>query len=213
MQLYNRLPILTERGFVSYPRFPLFQSHIDLAHSYWERLVQEGDIVIDATCGNGHDSLKLAGLALAPSSGSLWALDIQEQAIKQTYQKLSSVLDAATMAQVHLLQQSHASFPKSLLNESVRLIVYNFGYLPGADKTITTKVESTLESINAGKDLIKPGGAISLTCYPGHPEGAREQECILENIRNWVPQIWNITEHRWLNRHHAPTLLILQRKF
>lgn len=196
-----------------YPDFPLFQSHIDLAHSYWEKLVQKGDIVIDATCGNGHDSLKLAELALTPLAGSLWALDIQEQAIKKTLQKLNSQLDAETIIRIHLVQQSHASFPKNILNESVKLIVYNFGYLPGADKAITTKVESTLESINAGKELIMPGGAISLTCYPGHAEGALEEKHILENIQNWLPQTWNITEHRWLNRHQAPTLIILQRKF
>jgi hypothetical protein len=26
----------------------------------WEVLVKPGDVVVDATCGNGHDTLKLA---------------------------------------------------------------------------------------------------------------------------------------------------------
>ncbi len=74
--------------FMTRARFPLFQSHLDLAHDYWRRIVRPGDTVIDATCGNGADTLMLAKLALTESSGHLYALDIQESAIEETKQRL-----------------------------------------------------------------------------------------------------------------------------
>lgn len=196
---------------MAYSKFPLFQSHLDLSHSYWEKLVHKGDIVIDATCGNGHDSLKLAQLALTTDSGNLWAFDIQEQAIKQTFHLLSQSLEPEQVERIRLLQRSHAVFPDDIANESVKLIVYNLGYLPGGNKAITTAVQSTLQSLDAAQKLISPGGAICLTCYPGHAEGAREQDHILDYTRRLHPRTWNITFHQWLNRHQAPALMLLQK--
>ncbi|MCE2982425.1 MAG: rRNA methyltransferase, partial [Parachlamydia sp.] len=58
-------------------RYPLFQSHLDLAHAYWDKLIRPGHIVIDATCGNGHDTLKLC-LCVSPTgqeTGKVFAFD------------------------------------------------------------------------------------------------------------------------------------------
>ena len=56
-----------------------------------------------------------------------------------------------------------------------KLIVYNLGYLPGSDKLLTTKTSSTLLSVEKALSLIAPNGAISITCYPGHEEGKKEE--------------------------------------
>ena len=50
--------------------------------------VLEGDICIDATAGNGHDTLLLAELVGA--SGSVIAFDIQEQAVQETKRKIDA---------------------------------------------------------------------------------------------------------------------------
>lgn len=192
--------------------FSLFQSHLDFSHHLWGQIVQKGDIVIDATCGNGHDSLELASLALTNDSGQLIGYDIQKQAIEQTWQRLKSHLSAEQQARVTLYQESHASFSKELHAESVRLIVYNLGYLPGGDKNVTTRVTSTIDSLDQAAKLIMPRGAISVTCYPGHPEGAKEQEALLGHVQAWSPFEWSCSHHIWLNRRQAPSLLILQRK-
>lgn len=197
---------------MAYTTFPLFQSHLDLAHSYWERLVEAGDNIVDATCGNGHDTLKLALLAFKGGDGRLWGLDIQQQALDSTQRLLAEHLPAETIQRIHLRQQSHRSFPSEIGEASVKLVVYNLGYLPGGDKSITTSVKSTLESLEASKGLIQPGGAISITCYPGHEEGAKEQERILDLVSQWSPRIWNCTHHQWLNRRQAPSLLLIQRE-
>lgn len=191
-------------------QFPLFQSHLDLAHAYWKRLVQPGDLVIDATCGNGQDTLILGQLALGHPNGKVLAMDIQSKAIELTRTYLSEKLGEGSK-QVEFLLGCHSNFPVSVEKESVTLIVYNLGYLPGNNKNLTTLTATTLQSLRAALLLLKPGGAISLTCYPGHAEGAKEQEAILEFAASLSAQEWNCCHHRWLNRKQAPSLLFLQK--
>lgn len=52
-----------------------------------------------------------------------------------------------------------------------RLVAFNLGYLPGGDKTIITKPETTLPALEAAKGILMPGGLISLVVYVGHPGG------------------------------------------
>lgn len=183
-------------------QFPLFRSHLDLAHSYWTQLIEPTDFVIDATCGNGHDTLKLAQLA---AQGKVFGFDLQNTAIENTKVLLGNT------SNVHLEVRCHSTFPSSILPGSVKLIVYNLGYLPGGSKEMTTMTKTTLDSIKAALELIMPGGALSITCYPGHPQGAIEQEAILDFVKTLPPQTWNCCHHTWVNRQASPSLLLLQK--
>ncbi len=180
--------------------FPLFKSHLDLAHHYWKQLVQPGDVVVDATCGNGQDTLFLASL----QPGCLYALDIQEDALANT----KALLGAVTQVVFH--RGCHSQFPEEIRPQTVKLFVYNLGYLPGGDKTLTTLSETTLLSLKRALDLVMPGGAISVTCYPGHPEGALEESKILEWVQGLDRRVWSCCHHRWCNRAKAPSLLLIQ---
>jgi hypothetical protein len=180
--------------------FSSFKSHIDLAHRYWQHIVQPGDIVVDATCGNGQDTLFLDGLQ--PSR--LYALDIQEDALVNT----RTLLGDSKSVTYHL--GCHSQFPEEIQSKSVKLIVYNLGYLPGGDKTLTTLSETTLLSVKRALDLVKPGGAISVTCYPGHPAGAVEENAILAWAEGLDRHTWSCCHHRWCNRAKAPSLLLIQ---
>lgn len=191
--------------------FPLFQSHLDLAHAYWERILQKGDIAIDATCGNGADSLLIAKKILDDNFGFLYVMDIQEKALHITNDLLLSHLPENLVRNVHFLKQSHETFPKDLKQNSVKLIVYNLGYLPGGDKTITTHTSSTLTSLMNALPLLCDGGAISITCYPGHEEGAIEEKEILQLCQSLNPFQWNCCFHQWPNRKKSPSLLFLQK--
>src|SRR5271155_2432847 len=104
--------------------FGIFQSPISLAHHYWTLLVKPGDLLIDATCGNGHDTLFLAHL----KPRLLYGFDIQKEAIHATHRRLGERDD------IRLIQDCHSRFPAEISPQSVSLIVYNLGYLPGADK-------------------------------------------------------------------------------
>jgi len=167
--------------------------HLDQAHCYWKNLLKQEDWVIDATCGNGKDALKLAQLV---PQGHVYALDIQEAAL----QNAKRLIDHSNIS---FLLQSHTELPAGIF----KLIVYNLGYLPGGNKNLTTMARTTLESLEKAAQLISIGGALSITCYPGHPEGAFEEQA----VQNWVA---NLDSKKWLIAHHfwkkkSPTLFFI----
>jgi len=190
--------------------FSLFQSHLDLAHSYWKQLVCEGDIVVDATCGNGKDTHFLCTLTLNSPEGIVYAFDRQENAIANTRLLIHSLLQKQ-LGRCILEKRCHSSFPEEIKPGTVKLIVYNLGYLPGGCKNEVTQVGTTLQSIEKAQELIMPGGSISITCYPGHPEGKKEEEAILKSISLLSPQKWSACQHCWVNRKDAPSLILLQK--
>lgn len=195
-------------------QFSLFQTAIDLAQRYWKDLIRPGDWAIDATCGNGRDSLLLAELVLKSGSDSgLIAIDIQPQAIALTRELLAKSLDTAQLERMHFYCQSHAIFPLLAFEKPIRLIVYNLGYLPKGDKNLTTLTSSTLHSLEQAKNCIAPGGVISITCYPGHTEGALEEQALLKELALFCPKKWNICFHRFVNRNASPSVLLIQKHF
>ncbi len=202
---------ITQSYLIMRSTYTLFQSHIDLAHHYWSQLIKPGDHAIDATCGNGHDTLKLCQLALCQHEGKIYAFDRQREAIKNTESYLNQNLLPNQVEHVQFILGCHSQFPSSIIPNSIKLIVYNLGYLPGGDKTQTTETSTTLLSLQKALAIVKPGGAISVTCYPGHPEGACEEEAILKWIQTLSPLEWSACHHKWINRRQAPSLLLLQK--
>jgi len=172
--------------------------HLTLAHHYWKYHVQPGDRVIDATMGNGHDLFFLA--QLLQGQGQVIGYDIQPEALAQTQKRLEK-LPGNWRSIVELRLQSHETF----FETGIKLIVYNLGYLPGGNKAFTTLAESTIQSLQNGMKSLSDQGAISITCYPGHEEGAREQILILDFLKTLSSQHWDICHHVWVNRPAAPT--------
>jgi hypothetical protein len=193
--------------------FPLFHSHLDLAHHYWEKLLQKGDWAIDTTCGNGNDTLKLAEILLAKQGGGVIGIDLQQEAINKTNELLQSRLSEADRIRLHLYCQSHIHFPPIAEENPIRLIVYNLGYLPKGNKQMTTMTPSTLSSVKKAMNLIVPGGAICITCYPGHEEGRKEEQALLKELSNLRSMIWNICYHTFPNRSLAASLFLLQKTY
>jgi hypothetical protein len=184
--------------------------HLALAHTYWKGHLRPGDLAIDATCGNGHDTRLLAQLLLEHPDSQIIAFDVQKSALDQTSYLIKATIPESHFARVRLYQMCHADIDHILLPVPPRLIVYNLGYLPGGDKTLTTQTATTLRSLQKAASLLAPGGAISVTCYPGHPEGEKEERAIL----NWAQELpmttWQVCHHRWINRPASPSLLWLR---
>lgn len=179
----------------------MISSHIEFTHQIWAKLLKRGDIAIDATCGNGLDSL-----FIAKQGAVLYALDIQEEAIAKTKELLKEFED------VTFVLGCHSSFPPTIEKGSCTLIVYNLGYLPGGNKEFTTMHTTTMQSLNAALELVKPNGLISITCYPGHPEGLIEESILVEWAKMLERKQWNVSFHQWLNRKKAPSVLLLQKQ-
>lgn len=189
--------------------FPLFNTPIDLAHHFWKSLLKEGDLVVDATCGNGKDSLKLATYLENKKNTALICMDIQEKALQNTKALLlEQAPDFFPFVQFQLGSHENLALPE---NSKLKLVVYNLGYLPGGDKSFTTQTHSTLISVQKALELLSPGGVLSLTCYPGHQEGAKEEKALQNFTSSLDPKIWSASTFSWNNRMASPSLLFIQK--
>ncbi len=170
--------------------------HLVLAHHFWSEVVEPGDTVIDATCGNGHDTLYLS--SLVGKTGRVIGYDIQPEAIAATKRRLEGA------AELKLL--SHEQFEEP----HATLIVYNLGYLPGANKRVTTAAKTTLQSVHHALQIASR--AISILCYPGHEEGMHEAEQLLAWISSLKETYWDVSLHRWPLKRHSPFLIWLTKQ-
>ncbi|KAI6691672.1 hypothetical protein NL676_028500 [Syzygium grande] len=165
----------------------------DVAHSVWKHVVREGDTVVDATCGNGHDTLALVKLVAGESArGRVYGMDIQEVALQSASCFLGQSLGTQEMELVKLFPICHSKMAEIVPEDAlVRLVAFNLGYLPGGDKAITTRSETTLLALEAAGRIIEPGGLISTVVYVGHPNGREEFETVQAfasglSTENWV---------------------------
>ena len=138
-------------------------------------IIKEDDYVIDATIGNGNDTLFLATLV---TKGQVFGFDIQKEAILATHEKVKDYHN------VYLYQESHENMLNLKLDKKVKIILFNLGYLPNGDKNITTKARSTLKALQSGLQILDENGKILVVIYPGHEEGKKEKQEILSWLKN-----------------------------
>ncbi len=180
--------------------------HTHLAHILWKDFLRPGMTVIDATAGNGNDTLFLAKYVLTPNSGWIHAFDIQSEALKTTQERLSNNLSLQIQSRITLHNASHEIYPPNI---TPSLIVYNLGYLPGGDLNKTTLAESTLKSCQNGLEILASGGLLSITIYPGHPEGSKEKSSLFSWFDTLSPYL--IFHHTPLNRPNQPSLITIRK--
>ncbi|MBN2299791.1 MAG: class I SAM-dependent methyltransferase [Acholeplasmataceae bacterium] len=140
---------------------------LETSHLLLEKIITPNDVIIDATMGNGNDTL-----FLAKHSCFVYAFDIQQQALDET----RSRLETQQIKNVKLILDSHENFEKYVTD--FKGVIFNLGYLPKGNKSITTKKEITLQTISKILPLLKKNGFIQLVIYSGHPEGLIESEAI-----------------------------------
>ncbi|WP_456266561.1 MULTISPECIES: class I SAM-dependent methyltransferase [unclassified Bacillus (in: firmicutes)] len=169
-----------------------------------ELACQKGDIVIDATMGNGHDTLYLADLV--GTDGQVFAFDVQEEALQQTSKRLGG-----QYSYVHLIHDGHEKLADHLPKYAYGQIagaVFNLGYLPGGDKAVTTQAHTTIEAIKQLLEWLKPGGLIVLVIYHGHPEGKREKEVLLDYCRSLPHEEVQVLSYQYMNIQNDPPFVV-----
>ena len=166
--------------------------------------VQPGDICIDATMGNGNDTILLS--SLCKETGHVYAFDIQEQALAHTRQRL---LDADAPQNYTLLLESHTNMDHYVQPESVSCIVFNLGYLPGGDHTKATQASSSIEALTRSLSLLKKGGLISLCIYSGGDSGFEERDAVLSWLKNLDSHKYLVIRSDYYNRPNNPPIPVL----
>lgn len=166
--------------------------------------VQEGDFCIDATMGNGNDTLLLT--QLCGKSGKVLAFDIQKQALETTKKKLTA---AHVPENYKLLLESHANMAEYVNPDSVSCIVFNFGYLPGGDHTLATRGETSIEALTQSLTLLKKDGMISLCIYSGGDSGFEERDQILAWLKELDSRKYLVIKSDYYNRPNNPPIPVL----
>lgn len=177
-----------------------------LAADYMIRSIREGDRVIDATMGNGKDTLFLC--ELVGETGHVYAFDVQAEAVERTKER---VKEAGYDGRATLLLAGHETMAEHV-KELVQAVMFNLGWLPGAEHIVTTKTETTLAAVRAACNLIAPGGIVTVCVYPGHEEGTRELSALLEYAASLDVRRFNVAHHRFLNASlQTPQLILIQK--
>ena len=178
-----------------------------LARDFLDGLIQPGDAVVDATMGNGHDTLYLA--QKVGESGRVWAFDVQQAALDATRRRLE---DNGCADRVRLILDSHANMA-AYVDEPPSAILFNLGWLPTGDHSVTTRVDSTLSAVSAAMELVRPGGAVSVCIYPGHEEGTREKLALKEMLAGADIHRFNVLWCEFANqREDSPKLALIQKE-
>lgn len=179
---------------------------LPFARTLLRTFCDEGDIVIDATCGNGNDTLFLS--KLVGESGHVFAFDIQKQAIENSKQRL---VDHHADHNVTFYHASHDELTTQLpsdLHTKVTAAIFNLGYLPGSDKSITTTGSSTIGAIEQLLQLLKPEGVIILVIYHGHEEGKREKELVMNYVKHLDQKQAHVLQYEFINQKNDPPFVV-----
>lgn len=185
-------------------RVNLITKTTDLAMKITLEYVETGATVIDATAGNGHDTLILA--EAVGNNGKVIAFDIQKKALENTEKLLQ---ENGLLYRAKLVNDSHEKLMDYVQEEDrPSAIIFNLGYLPTGDKSITTKGNSSVSSISMASKLIKLGGVITLVLYSGHEEGSREKKMILDMLGQLSPTEYHVAYTSMINQANNPPEIV-----
>ncbi len=176
----------------------------EFCHHFIREQVHEGDLCVDATMGNGYDTLLLS--RLCGETGQVLAFDIQEMALQNTRELL---LSSGAPLNYRLILDSHSHMDRYVLPESAGCIVFNFGYLPGGDHRTATCSATTIPALNQSLTLLKKEGLLSLCIYSGGDSGFKERDDILTWLWGLNPKEYLVIKSEYYNRPHNPPIPVL----
>jgi SAM-dependent methyltransferase len=189
------------------PKKETLRGAVTLSHFYLRERVRPGDQVLDATCGNGLDTLLLA--ELVGEGGRVWAFDLQPRAIAATRELLEQ---QGRLSCVELIEAGHERLGE-FVPTGLTAAVFNLGYLPGGgDNPVITCPDSTVSALEQALQLLKPGGIMAVSLYTGHPGGPEEALAVESWGAALSPKNFNVWCSRQLNRPGiAPYLMLVER--
>ena len=165
-----------------------------LAAGYMKAILRHGDVAVDATMGNGKDTQFLCELV--------------GEAVERTAARLK---EAGYENRATLLLAGHETM-KEHVKSAPRVVMFNLGWLPGAEHIVTTKTETTLTAVQAAIEMIVQGGFVSICVYPGHEEGTKELRALLDWAGKLSVREYNVLHHAFINaREGTPELILIQK--
>ena len=182
------------------------QNILPFTHQLLTQHLNDGDTALDGTAGNGHDTVFLA--KAVGNRGKVWAFDVQRQAMEQTKARLMA---ENLLGRAALVEDSHQYIEK-YIRQRLDAAVFNFGWLPGGDKNITTSAHSSLAALNSTLSLLNPNGIVVTVLYPGHDSGRVEAEAVEAWAQSLPQQEFAVLKYHFINcQNHPPYVLAIQK--
>ena len=179
---------------------------LDLHKMFILRHLGEGDIAVDFTMGNGHDTEFLS--KTVGKDGHVYAFDIQEAALRSTEANLKA---AGCPENYTLIHDSHHNVLK-YVEGPIKAGMFNLGYLPGGDKRITTMRETTMPAIEAAISLLGRDAILLIAIYPGHDEGDAEGKMVAEYLATLSRYKVCATQVKIVNSPTSPFFYMIETK-
>lgn len=177
---------------------------IQVNHCLLKEVVKDAKLLVDATCGNGLDTLFLARNA---QGAHIYAFDIQQKAIDNT-----KAVTKEYAKNISYICDSHINIKKYVGDKSIDAVLFNLGYLPEAAHEITTHADTVIKTVDIVKDLLKTNGIISIVAYPGHDEGYNEYLSLLKYTKMMDKHIFTACWYRLHNHINAPALCWIEKQ-
>lgn len=185
-----------------FDRSDFLNNAVNVARMIISHKVSAGDVVVDATMGNGNDTLFLAELVGA--HGKVYGFDIQQLAVDNTIELLK---EHKCLKQVKIIHAGHEQMDE-YIDQKVKLVLFNLGYLPGADKEITTRPDTSLPAIEKALSLLDDHGLVLLVIYHGHEDGRLEKIIIEDFAKKLFQKEYNVFSYDLINQANNPPILI-----
>ncbi|WP_195274052.1 class I SAM-dependent methyltransferase [Enterococcus mundtii] len=181
----------------------MLKTALHYSHTLLEEIIQPGDHVIDATMGNGHDTVFLADKV--GRTGQVYSFDIQKQAMEATQQKLSEngLLERAT-----LFLQGHETIGAVIAEQqAIKAGIFNLGYLPKSDKSVITLPETTKTAMEEILKRLVPQGRMIIVVYYGHEGGEAELDMVQSFCQALPQEQFNVLNYQFINQKNNPPIL------
>ena len=173
-------------------------------HQELKKIIKPGDYVIDATAGNGHDTLFL--VEQTGPSGHVYAFDIQKESIESSSQKIQAKEYHDRVSFFHSCHSKISEYLPTHIEGKIKAATFNLGYLPGGNKQLITTPKSTILAIEQTHDFLSINGKITIIFYRGHEGGKTEYQKVKNYIseKKWEFELFTSNE-----KVDSPILLII----
>jgi predicted methyltransferase len=179
---------------------------LPFAKNLLKKAIKPGDIVVDATVGNGHDTVFLA--ELVGENGKVYGFDVQKGAILASKERLAQ---QGLSERVAIFHEGHEHLSRRIPSEhhgKVSAAIFNLGYLPGSDKTIVTRPETTIAATRKLLEIMAPEGIIILVIYHGHNGGATERDSLLAFCQKIDQKTAHVLQYQFINQQNHPAFIV-----
>lgn len=179
---------------------------LGISHEIISKYLKEGDTAVDATAGNGNDTLLMAGLV--GDAGMVYSFDIQNEALEKTKVKLK---ENKLEHRVKLIRSGH-QYMDRFVTAKANAVMFNLGYLPGGDHKIATIPGNTIIAIKISLELLEVGGIITIVVYHGGDSGFAEKNAVIEYVKQLDYKKYSVLLMDFINWINYPPILLYIKK-